>query len=257
MLLLVLAAAGVAGVIYWRRSLEASRAPVAGATGEPAKHGKERRRRRRGVRRMARNEVFVASAPSGEAPVDEGPPPGAYAPSPREGPAPVAPGGASTTEAAPAEVFGPLTSPTAAPVAGRRQPIDEPEPIKLRPADLKIVWQGDDLSRPEAMTLDFSKDAVGHELSQDEIDARFHTKEAAVIDCVTRAHPDANTFVPGRVTVKFRIQRTGAVKGVQVEAPVILHKGGITGCIKRVVGGLRFPASNMSQVITYPFSLFQ
>jgi len=42
---------------------------------------------------------------------------------------------------------------------------------------------------------------------------------------------------------------------VQVEAPVILHKGGLTGCIKRVVGGLRFPASNMSQVITYPFSL--
>ena len=32
-------------------------------------------------------------------------------------------------------------------------------------------------------------------------------------------------------------------------------KGGLTGCIKGVVGGLRFPASNMSQVITYPFSL--
>ncbi len=76
-----------------------------------------------------------------------------------------------------------------------------------------------------------------------------------MIGCVTRAHPDAYTFVPGRVTVRFRIQRTGAVKGVQVEAPVILHKGGLTGCIKGVVGGLRFPASNMSQVITYPFSL--
>ena len=257
MLLLVLAAAGVAGVLYWRRSLEASKAPAVAAA-DPAKHGKERRRRRRGVRRLARNEVFVASAPpgempSGEAPSDEGP--GAYAPAPREGPAPVAPGGASTTEVAPAEVFGPLTSPAAAPAGGRRQPIDEPEPIKLRPADLKIVWQGEDLSRAENVTLDFSKDAVGHELSQDEIDARFHTKEAAVINCVTRAHPDASTYVPGHVTVKFRIQRTGAVKGVQVEAPVILHKGGLTGCIKGVVGGLRFPASNMSQVITYPFSL--
>ena len=254
LLLLVLAAAGVAGVLTWRRSLEASKAPVVAAA-DPAKHGKERRRRRRGVRRLARNEVFVASAPSGEAPSDEGPPPGAYAPSPREGPAPVAPGGASITEAAPAEVFGPLTSPTAAPAAGRRQPIDEPEPIKLRPADLKMVWQGEDLSRAEAMTLDFSKDAVGRELSQDEIDARFRTKEAAVISCVTRAHPDASTYVPGHVTVKFRIQRTGAVKGVQVEAPVILHKGGLTGCIKGVVSSLRFPASNMSQVITYPFSL--
>jgi hypothetical protein len=76
-----------------------------------------------------------------------------------------------------------------------------------------------------------------------------------VIGCVTRAHPDAATYVPGRVTVRFRIQRTGSVKGVQVEAPVILHRGGLTSCIKGVVGGLKFPASNMSQVITYPFSL--
>jgi hypothetical protein len=141
------------------------------------------------------------------------------------------------------------------PSGGRRGPIDEPEPVKLRAADLKMVWQGEDLSRPEAMSLDFTKDGGGRELSQDEIDARFRTKEGAVIGCVTRAHPDAYTFVPGHVTVRFRIQRTGAVKGVQVEAPVILHKGGLTSCIKSVVGGLRFPASNMSQVITYPFSL--
>jgi hypothetical protein len=152
-------------------------------------------------------------------------------------------------------VFGPIASRAPAPADVRRPAMDEPEPIKLRPADLKMVWQGEDLSRPEAMTVDFSKDAGGRELSQDEIDARFRTKEAAVIGCVTRAHPDANTYVPGRVTVRFRIQRNGAVKGVQVEAPVILHRGGLTGCIKGVMAGLRFPASNASQVITYPFSL--
>jgi len=55
--------------------------------------------------------------------------------------------------------------------------------------------------------------------------------------------------------VRFRIQKTGSVKGVQVEAPVILHKGGLTGCIKGVVGGLRFPASIASQIVSYPFSL--
>ena len=255
LILLVLAAAGFAGVFYWRRSLQAPSAPVVAAAGQPAKEGKDRhRRRRRGARRLARNEVFVASAPSDEAPGGEGPPP-TLAPPPSEDRAPVAPGGASTTEAAPSEVFGTLSSPSPAPSGGRRQPIAEPEPVKLRAADLKIVWQGEDLSRAENQRLDFSNDAVGHELSQDEIDTRFRTKEAAVISCVTRAHPDAYTYVPGRVTVRFRIQRTGAVKGVQVEAPVILHKGGLTGCIKGVVGGLRFPASNMSQVITYPFSL--
>ena len=258
MLLLVLAAAGLAGVIYWRQSLQAPSAPVVATAGKPAKEGKQRHRRRRGVRRLARNEVAFAAAPSGEAPMGEGSSPAFGAPPPLPPPedrAPVAPGGSTTTEAPPSELFGTLSSPAPAASGVRRQPIDEPEPVKLRAADLKIVWQGEDLSRADAVRLDFSKDAVGRELSQDEIDARFRTKEAAVIGCVTRAHPDAYTFVPGRVTVKFRIQRTGAVKGVQVEAPVILHRGGLTGCIKGVMSGLRFPSSNMSQVITYPFSL--
>jgi hypothetical protein len=261
-LLLVFAAAGLTGVLYWRRSLHAPSAPVAAGPAEPTKQGKQRRRRRRGVRRMARNEV-VASAPSGEAPAPSGEAPIAeetspsYAP-PREepAPAPLAPGGSATTEAAPEDIFGTSSSPAKIPSEAQRQPAQaEPEPIKLRPADLKLVWQGEDLSRAENQTLDFSKDTIGHELSQDEIDARFRTKESAVIGCVTRAHPDAYTYVPGHVTVRFRIQRTGAVKGVQVEAPVILHKGGVTGCIKGVVGGLRFPASDRSQVISYPFSL--
>jgi hypothetical protein len=256
LLLVLFAAAGLAGVLYWRRSLQAPRAPVTASASEPGKHGTQRRRRRRGVRRLARNEV-VASAPSGEAPMAEDTSPTAVPPPPPEDPAPLAPGGSSTTEAPPADVFGGTSSPVAAGNEARRQPFaaPEPEPMKLRAADLKIVWQGEDLSRPEAQTLDFSKDAIGHELSQDEIDARFRTKEAGVIGCVTRAHPDAYTYVPGRVTVRFRIQRTGTVKGVQVEAPVILHKGGLTGCIKGVVSGLRFPASDRSQVITYPFSL--
>ena len=255
MLLLVFAAAGLAGVLYWRKSLQAPHAPVVAAAGKPAKEGKHRRRRR-GARRLPRNEVFVASAPSGEAAAGEDTSPG-LAPPPAEerAPAPLAPGGASTTEAAPSEVFGALSSPSAAPAGGRRQVIAEPEPVKLRAADLKIVWQGEDLSRAENQRLDFSKDAIGHELSQDELDTRFHTKEDAVLGCIARARPDEYTEVPGRVSVRLRILRTGAVKGVQVEAPVILHKGGLTGCIKGVVGGLRFPASDTSQVVTFPFSL--
>ena len=129
------------------------------------------------------------------------------------------------------------------PGGGRRQPV-EPELVKLRPADLKMVWQGK-ISRAETVRLDLSKG--GHELSQDEIDARFRSKEDAVLACVTRARPDEYTFVPGRVTVKFRIRPSGVVKGVQVEAPVILHKGGLTPCIKGVLGSLRFPASSTGQ----------
>ena len=87
------------------------------------------------------------------------------------------------------------------------------------------------------------------------LDARFRAREEAILTCISRARPDEDTYVPGRVTVKFRIQRSGNVRGVRVEAPTILQKGGLYGCVKGVVMGIRFPPSNGSQVISYPFSL--
>jgi hypothetical protein len=133
---------------------------------------------------------------------------------------------------------------------------NDPEPVKLSPSDLKLVSQGDDLSRPDVIHLgDATDDSGSRELGQDDIDLRFRAKEEAILDCISHARPDEDTYVPGRVTVKFRIQRTGNVRGVRVEAPSILQKGGLTGCIRGVVGGLRFPPSNGSQVVSYPFSL--
>jgi len=273
LVLLVLSAAGLAGVLYFRRSLQAPPPPVVAASGEGARDGKERRhRRRRGAKRLARNTVASdgSGAPSsGQAAPSEAPPgetfaneaspgsgrPGGFAPAPDERPA--LPGGSSVSEAPPDDVFGPAgpsPSPSPAPGSGRREP-DEPAPVKLRPADLKIVWQGEDLSRPETMRLDFSSEAGGHELTDAEIDTRFHAKEDAVLGCIARSRPNEDTYVPGRVTVKFRIQRTGTVKGVQVEAPVVLHRGGLTGCIKNVMGTLRFPQSTTGQVVSFPFSL--
>src|SRR4051812_47058584 len=128
LVLLVFSAVGLAGVLYWRQSLKTPSAPVIAATGGPAKEGKERhRRRRRGARRLARNEVLVASAPPGEAPSGEAPsgetptgeaPSPAFAPPPEER-APVAPGGASTTEVPGADVFGAFSpAPKPAPSGG-------------------------------------------------------------------------------------------------------------------------------------------
>jgi hypothetical protein len=143
------------------------------------------------------------------------------------------------------------------PVQPAPPPIEaEPEPIKLSPADLKLVSQGDDLSRPDVIHMgDATNDSGSHELSQDEIDARFRAREEAILGCISRARPDEETYVPGRVTVKFRIQRTGNVRGVRVEGPAILQKGGLYACVKGVVGGIRFPPSNGSQIVSYPFSL--
>jgi hypothetical protein len=135
------------------------------------------------------------------------------------------------------------------------EPDPEPEPIKLSSADLRITAQGDDLSRPDVLRMDLGDNKETRELTQDDIDARFRAEENAILDCISSARPDPDTYVPGRVTVKFRIQRTGTVRGVRVEAPAILQKGGIYGCVKRVVGGLKFPSSGGSQIVTYPFSL--
>jgi hypothetical protein len=131
----------------------------------------------------------------------------------------------------------------------------EPEPIKLSPADLRSVGQGDDLSRPDVVHMDLGDERETRELTQEDIDARFRSQESAILDCITSSRPDQETYVPGRVTVKFRIQRAGTVRGVRVEAPAILQKGGLYGCIKKVVGQLRFPASGGSQIVSYPFSL--
>ena len=129
------------------------------------------------------------------------------------------------------------------------------EPIRLSAADLHTVAQGEDLSRPDVLRLDMSNDKELPELSQDQIDEHFRAREADILECISKARPDPETYVPGRVTVKFRIQRAGTVRGVRVEAPAILQRNGLYGCIKSVVGGIRFPAAGTSQILSYPFTL--
>ena len=131
----------------------------------------------------------------------------------------------------------------------------EPEPVRLSAADLRPVAQGDDLSKPDILRLDMSNDKELPELSQDQIDERFRSQESAILDCIARARPDPESYVPGRVTIKFRIQRAGTVRGVRVEGPAVLQKNGLYGCIKNVVGGLRFPSAGTSQIVSYPFTL--
>ena len=136
-------------------------------------------------------------------------------------------------------------------------PASEPEaePVRLSAADLRPVAQGDDLSTPDVLRLDMSSDKELPELSQDQIDERFRGQESAILECIARARPDPETYVPGRVTIKFRIQRAGTVRGVRVEGPAVLQRNGLFPCIKGVVGRLRFPAAGTSQILSYPFTL--
>lgn len=136
-----------------------------------------------------------------------------------------------------------------------RTGVGEDEPVRLSASDLRSVAQGDDLSTPDVLRLDMSNDRELKELTQDQIDDFFRRRESNLLECISRARPDPESYVPGRIVVKFRIQRTGNVRGVRVEGPNILMKNGLYGCIKGVVGGIRFPPSQTSQILTYPFSL--
>jgi hypothetical protein len=140
-----------------------------------------------------------------------------------------------------------------APAQGDGDP--DPEPVRLSPADLKVVGQGDDLSRPDVVRMDLADSKETRELTQEDIDAQFRAQETAILDCISAARPDPDSYVPGRVTVKFRIQRAGTVRGVRVEAPAVLQRGGLYGCVRKIVGSLHFPAAGSSQIVSYPFTL--
>jgi hypothetical protein len=238
----MVAALGFGGYFYWKQRTAQTTQLAVVDKGPPAKPTRDRKkRRRRGALRVARNDTFVGAEPS--MPAGGGAPSGGEAP---------VPGGASTTEVGPDDVLGGLSSPR--PGAGSRaDEAPEPAPIKLSASDLRTVARGDDLTEPTVTRLDLSDGT--RELSQDEIDTRFRSKEDAILGCISRARPDEYTWIPGRVSVGFRIEKSGGVRGVRVEAPAILHKNGLYGCVKGVVGGLKFPASSGSQVVTYPFSL--
>ena len=132
---------------------------------------------------------------------------------------------------------------------------EEPPARKLTAAEMRPASRGDDLSRADVLQLDMGAKDDAPELTEDEIERRFRERQDAILDCIDKSRPDDQTFVPGRVSIQFRIQRTGQVRGVRVEAPSILQQGGLYNCVKSVVMALRFPASNGSQVVTYPFSL--
>jgi len=126
---------------------------------------------------------------------------------------------------------------------------------KLSSAELKQTSRGEDLSRPDVVHLDMAGADNAEELSQEDIDDRFRARQESILECIDKARPDPNTFVSGRVNIQFRIQRNGQIRGVRVEAPAILQQGGLYGCVKDIVMGLRYPASSGSQVVTYPFEL--
>lgn len=135
------------------------------------------------------------------------------------------------------------------------QEAPEPPPPMLSAAELRPQRVGDDLSRAPAQTMDLTRAEAGdgRELTQEDLDAVFERARPAVIACIERARGAARPS--GRVTVGLRVQRSGAVAGVQVEAPAFLIKNDLLSCVRGACVPLRFPPSGSSQTVTYPFAL--
>lgn len=134
-------------------------------------------------------------------------------------------------------------------------PPPPPPPPVLRPEEKRLVSVGDKLNGTEVLSFTDAEKAAGaeRELSQEDIDRVFRAKQGAILSCIDTARGDA--LIDSRVTVEFRIRRTGEVVGARLEAPAYLMNHGLNDCIRPLVMGLRFPISTRAQVVTYPFSL--
>lgn len=131
-------------------------------------------------------------------------------------------------------------------------PPPPPPPPTLRPEDRRSVAVGDKLTGTEVINLAEARGG-DHELSQEEIDAVFRPRQKAIIDCIDEARGEAQ--LGGQLAVAFRIQRSGKISGVRVEAPAWLIDHGLLGCVRGVVQPLSFPPSSKAQIVTYPFTL--
>ena len=128
--------------------------------------------------------------------------------------------------------------------------------LKLQPGDEATRAEGDALGRPEHITFapGESDPASSKELSQDDIDRVFDPGNPQISRCITEAVGDY-PLERGKVKVGVRIDGSGAVTKVRVEAPQLLLRQGLYRCVRSVATGLRFPASGGATVVSYDFEL--
>jgi len=126
--------------------------------------------------------------------------------------------------------------------------------LKASAADRQLVSRGPRLQRTDR--VDLARPGVGaaRELSEGEVTARLRRKDGRILRCIDTARGQYDLGA-SRVEVSFRIERSGRVSGVRVAAPRLLMRGGIHGCVERVIKGLHFPGSSRALVMTYPYSM--
>jgi hypothetical protein len=147
----------------------------------------------------------------------------------------------------------PAPAPAKEPKRRRRHETGGAPEIQLRPGDEKMVTQGDALGRSQR--IDMTKDGEdGRELTDDDTDRVFRAGEAAILRCITDAVGDA-PLESGKIIVGARVESSGNVSKVRVEAPQLLQRNGLYACVRGAVTGLRFPSSGGASVVTHDYEL--
>jgi hypothetical protein len=130
-------------------------------------------------------------------------------------------------------------SPTQAPV----------QLVPLTAADRVLEWRGDDTTRPP-QKIDMANGTEARSLDDGEISSVISSQSAAAQQCVMAGA--TNTDLKGTITVKLVVDGNGRVIKSKVQAFHYMFEHGLLGCMQRAVGGMKFPATGQSTLVTLP-----
>jgi len=127
-----------------------------------------------------------------------------------------------------------------------------PQLVQLSAADRAMEWRGDDTS-PSKQTLDMNSGAEARTLDNGEISAVVGSQSGGVQNCFIKAAANTDLFVES--TIKMVVEGNGKPSRSRVHAPRYFFSQGVLGCVQSAVRSMKFPATGMATLVTFPVNL--
>jgi hypothetical protein len=121
--------------------------------------------------------------------------------------------------------------------------------VPLSAADRVLEWRGDDTSRPP-QKIDMANGAEVRSLDDGEIASVIGSQSGAAQACVMTGA--TNTDLKGTITIKLVVDGNGRVIKSKVQAFHYMFEHGLLPCMQRALGGMKFPATGQSTLVTMP-----
>src|SRR5580704_12102677 len=121
--------------------------------------------------------------------------------------------------------------------------------VQLSAADRVLEWRGDDTSRPP-QKIDMANGTESRSLDDGEIRSTIDSQSGPAQSCVMAGA--TNTDLKGTITIKLVVDGNGRVIKSKVQAFHYMFEHGLLGCMQRAVGGMKFPATGTSTLVTMP-----